>query len=75
MLLCGNWSCVGEIGEGHIRPRRQCEQKHRGGEVAMKVKCVLHMCGLIVICPPWVFGHCLFSQEERVGFVEDAERQ
>lgn len=32
-----------EIGEGHIRPRGQCEQRHRGGEVAVKVQCVQHM--------------------------------
>ena len=57
-----------EIGEGHIRPRGQCEQRHGGGEVIAKVKCVLHMCGFIVVCQPWVFGCCLFSPKERVGF-------
>lgn len=71
--------CVGigaaKIGEGHSRPRAWCEQRHGGGEVAAKLKCVLHMCGLIVICQPWVFGCCLFSPEERVGYIEDAERQ
>lgn len=71
--------CVGiraaEIGEGPIKPRAQCEQRPEGGEVAAKVKCVLHTCGLIVICQPWGSGHCLVSPEERVGFTEDAERQ
>lgn len=61
-----------EIGEGHVRPRGQCEQRRRGGEVIANVKCVLHMCGLIVICQPWVFGCCPFSPKERVGFFEDA---
>ena len=58
-----------EIGEG------QREQRHRGGEVTVKVQCVQHMCGLIVICQPWVTGCCSFSPEEMVGLVEDAERQ
>lgn len=71
--------CVGtgatDIGEGHTRRRGQCEQRHGGGEVSVKVQCVLHMRGLIVICQPWVIGGCLSSPEERVGLIEDAERQ
>lgn len=64
-----------EIGEGHNRPREQCEQRHGDREVAAKVQHVLHIHGLIVICQPWVTGCWLSSPEERVGLVEDAERQ
>lgn len=64
-----------DIGEGHTRCRGQCERKHGGGEISAKVQCVLHMPGLIVICQPWVIGGCLSSPEERVGLIEDAERQ
>lgn len=64
-----------DIGEGHTRHRGLCEQRHGGVEVSAKVRCVLHMRGLIVTCKPWVIGVCLSSPKERVGLLEDAEKQ
>lgn len=64
-----------DIGEGHTRRRGQGEQRHGGVEVSVKVRCVLHMRGLIVTCQPWVTGVCLSSPKERVGLLDDAERQ
>lgn len=60
--------CVG-IEEGHARPRGQCGQKHGGGEVTMEVKCVLHMCRLIVICQSCIFDRCWSCQRKGLALL------
>lgn len=35
--------------EGHSRPKAWCEQRHGGGGVAAKVKCVLHSAASLLL--------------------------
>lgn len=72
------WGELGlqRLGKGLSDPGHSVSKGMKGGgEVTAKVKCVLHLCGLIVICQTWVSGRCLFSPEEMVGFIEDTVRQ